>query len=470
MSRSVSFASASSATCPGLKLPSYAKAELAGRPLETYPRPGQYFDDDTEGYFPLPDDISKKIGKKRRRSSSAASGGGMDHLASIMDEFVIPNKDKDWLDLQEIKDLENQEREDKTWNAAYKYVPCFERNTETKPLDVGKKLKLFKNGKNCGEEAGKGRKFTWTRAHLLIARKPSYDTSSDSVDPEQKKFFEAAYQVCKSSFFYHCSRPGTSEGIGGGYFKEAWGLSTSIGLLISDCGKQTSTEDCGFIVLGFCLLRDYSGVVDYKFQRQKSFLSDAIPMSANVDFPEYAMYVDVVCSKISTAQNLMKLFTQPSKRPDQKWKRVLFGEDAVGKPHYVLLRAIPSVYTYYPIMYKFIRSMDNVMMHPIFKVRQDDIINMLRSSENPELVMLREQPFHSIATRMFGIDDVANGWRVVDAKRGPSKLHVYRLTKEFVNFIKQNNLAAAALKVFVPTKYVCGDSDSNGYLYGLYVS
>lgn len=455
----------SSASCPRLPLPKYATKKLE-QPLETYPRPGQYFADEPEGYFPLPDEISRMIGKKRRRS---AKGGGMDHLSNIMDEFVIPNKDKDWISLQEIKELENQERDDKAWNSEYKYVPCFERNTDTEAA-AGKKLKLFKKGKNCGEQIAdnKGRKFTWTKVHLLVARKP--DEGYEQRDEQHDKFFEAAYQVCKSSFFYHCARPGTSQGIGGGYFKEAWGHATSIGLLISDCGKQTgSTEDCSFIVLGFCLLRDYSGVVEEKFQRQKAFLADATPITpAPASFPDYAMYIDVVCSKISTAQNLMKLFTQPTSKADQKWKSVMFSDkEAMGKPHYVLLRAIPSVYTYYPIMYKFIRSMDNEKMHPIFKVRQDAIVHMLLSHENPELRALSQKQFHEIATQMFGIE----GWRAIDgAPRSPAKLYVYKLSKEFVTFVKQYNLASAALHVFVPTKYVCGDSDTNGYLYGLHVN
>lgn len=456
--------SQSSEYCPTLPKVRYTKLPA---PLETYPRPGQYFNDDPEGYFPLPESIAIFIDKKRKRSRSSSSKGGGDHLASIMEEFVIPNKDKDWLNLQEIKELENQERQDKTWNPTYKYVPCFERNSETEPIE-GKKHKLFKRGQNCGEQAEQGRKFTWTRVHLLIARKP--DPAAAEHDETQQKFFNAAYQVCKNSFFYHCSRPGTTQGIGGGYFKEAWGHATSIGLLISDCGKTGNTEDCGFIVLGFCLLRNYSGVVNDKFQRQKSFMSDAtsIPGTESIAFPDYALYIDVVCSKISTAQNLMKLFTQSPNRSEQKWKKVVFNDTAaIGKPHYTLLRAIPSVYTYYPIMYNFIRSLDNKEMHPIFKVRQDDIINMLSLSSSS--VVDTNKDFSSIATKMFGVQN--KGWVIKEAtKKTPARLYVYKLTKEFVTFIKTHNLAAAAVDIFKPTKYVCGDSDSNGYLYGLYVN
>jgi hypothetical protein len=438
-------------------------------PLETYSRPGQFFDDDPEGYIPLPEDISRLIGRKRRRSRS---GGGDDHLSKIMDEFVIPNKDKSWLHLQEIKELENQEREDKSWDPKYKYTPCFERNTESVPKE-GKALKIFKRGTSCGEEAEKGRKFKWSRAHLLVARKPSYDAEGDESTSNsraaQVKFINAAFQVCKSSFRYHCSRPGTTQGIGAGYFMEAWGEATSIGLLIADCGKQTEDADeCGFVVLGFCFLRDYSGHVEDKFKRQKVSLADAIETPHQTPFPEYAMYIDIICSKISTAQNLMKLFTQPSKASEQKWKRVVFDEDAEGKSHYVLLRAIPSVYTYYPIMYGFTRSMDNVKMNPIFKVRQDEIVNMLlsQSEGNRDLLALSQRDLPTIATEMFG----STGWDIKESPRQPPKLRVYELPKAFFTFIKKHNLASEVAHVFVPTKYVCGDSDSNGYLYALYVA
>lgn len=423
---------------------------------ETLPRPTSAFIQEhaLNGYVHMPRAMTKFLGKRRRRY------GGNDN----MQYYITSNLAKPWLHLEELEELKGKSSVDKTWIDSFDDVPCF----DVENVHHGKVKKMSDKSK-CGNQKENTRVFEWNNAYMMIA---DLEKCENEMSTEAEDFLKAAYSVCESSFGYHCVRIG--EGIAKSYFQYAWKDCTHVALIVSDCAQTSQQEECSFLVLGFALLRNYSGHVTEKFVYNKRFIKDGFPMNHNQTIPNNVLYVDVVCSKFSMAQNLLrKLCVSAGKRG---WKNIVFGDGADAQPHFVFLRAIPSVYTYYPIQYGFQRTIDNVKIHPIFKIPVDDI------GESFKVLGLQGVTQDNIV-KLFGQNKIGmeTRWRL-DEK---DNIHVYKLGKEFITFQKDAGLFAQGstpmeteaiqkkkrdfLKYYKFKQFVCQDSDSNGYLYGLYV-
>lgn len=370
-----------------------------------------------------------------------------DPVDTLIETFVTPNKDKGWMYFERLETIADGTRKvDPRWVQGSTNSPCFEKEEDAND----KRIIKFKSKLNdCGETPagthGNTRSFTINNAHVLIAKK------SD----EHADFFEQARHVCAVSFGYHCGRSDGS-GIGAGYFETAWTHATHIAMCICRDGSG------GFVVLGFALLRDYSHKGISCFTPYKTIPGQMI-MSGRPRIPKNVLYIDIVCSQLSLAHPLLQMLCNPG-----KWRSIVFKNPAaVHEPHYVLLRAIPTVYTYYPVMFGFVRSLDNETIAPIFRIPENVFRQALAGTSYKDLSL------ENIATSMCGPkDDVVTGpsWEI--SKR--RTLSIYRLPRTFTAWVKSTGLTGLDLtrfveKVFLPTQLVYGDSNSNGYLYGLYV-
>lgn len=437
-----------------------------------------YFSD----YPLLPKGMSNFL-KKRSRSSSHSGkrrvrtqkGSGDSALFEneLIKYFVIPNAHKDWLYVEQVEELSNTYRIDPNWSPELSDTPCFGSDKATK-------YKISKaHSKKCGDNdhSTTTRRFAWTDMYLMIAKKP------DSSDvPHQQAFFDQAKVVCRSSFAYHCGR-GNGQGIGAGYFDYAWSHATHVAMLVSDC-EGTSDDDCAFYVVGFSLLRNYSGG-DMEIMKPYKSNTHGIGLTApsGNGLPDNVLYIDVICSKFSTAQFLLQVFCSNHQLKNRSnWKNIVFGNS--NPDHYVMLRAINPVYTYYPIYYGFVRSIDNQRYFPIFNINIDKLYSTLCSKPFDKLQLAERGLLHPdkdmLISQIFGERCVKH----ITTAQQKMYVKVYTLDATFKNFhaavftivksiIKDPEevqaIHTAWMTAFEPQKIICGDGPVNGYIYGKYV-
>lgn len=352
---------------------------------------------------------------------------------------------------------------------------------------------MFEYHNTCaGQESGvfSG---SWKDIQLLII---NLDTLR--ADAKHTIFSEKLRDVCFNIFRYHCSGTTDEHGLGDGFFMPSWNESNFIALLIThpELAHQTRTSKCAFSVLSFCLFKTYTNTsaaeVSHKYQVQsrKSGLC-VLKKDVEHDARNY-VYISVVCSKFSMAQHIMSILCGKhthGMKIDTKWKAFVFGNGAQHESHYVLLRAIMSVYTYYPIVYGFTRSVDNTLC-PIFTFNIDNVRDRLKghleikkTSVSPprqlkidEWILKADSPNNVFMENIFG--DSTNDRGVVwstsgrSARREQSVYNVYQLTKKFSSFLKDNSLHidyATRWQIFFDQPMFVNDNHNNGYLYGLYV-
>lgn len=351
---------------------------------------------------------------------------------------------------------------DKSWETAV--GPCFQSAVRASPKSMCGKA-TTQSATTARARATKATKakttrqglsvyeFKWTKPHVLIVNKNNAGG----------QLLEDIRSALLESFNYHCQ-----GAVNTGYFAEAWDNATGVAVLVSDCGDSSNGSSrsmltktagaCSFMVLGFALLRTYEPKdVASKFKAcALPRLRQRMPGNAY----KSVLYIDVVCSKLRTAQTLLNIFCGNIPRLDA-WKNLLLPPAAASHPYLVLLRALDNVYTYYPLMYGFQRTITGRTMYPIFSINKLKLAQLLESSSKgaatPEDVFGPEY------------DDRNN---LVWQLSSTGACHVYALSATFKDFFKSSGLMmddARRRELLTSTKVDCADSDTNGYIYGLHV-
>ena len=412
--------------------------------------------------FMLPDEIAgvllpDAMTRVFRRSKQRAPFRGGNR---VVDTFITPNTNAPWLYYKSISDNVDK-KVDKTWDNTVTHNPCFENDvgltTDTVQKAGVKAVATAECGVSVPEDPLR-RDFTISNVHVLIAR--MHPQGDEDKDGAHTQFMDAAKTVCDASFAYHCGRPPGKGGINAGYFDTAWGDATHLAFCVCDNNAN------GFIALGFALLRDYSDK-DHCFTQLEDINLPSYNLSTTPR-PRNVLYIDIVCSKLSMAQPLIKLLCSHG-----DWKKVLFGQRA-SESHYVFLRGIPTVYTYYPVMYGFVRSIDNKIMFPIFKITTENLQKAIRMITLPGQGKPTFKPDTAAARALYeNFADAAfgnNKWVLTNE----NVLYVYTLDNTFTKWLKSTTLQQPALKrllkLFESTEVAHDDSDINGYLYGFYVT
>lgn len=360
-----------------------------------------------------------------------------------------------WIYVKEMKDASNKSTTDDMWaSVADENVPCFSKQMK----------KVSK--KDCGVPASASNNnnanmFSWKNAWLFVIN--LYECELN--DPQ---LFNVIKNACSPSFAFHClNRTG---GVDPNYVKAQWDKATHIMLMMSDCGQNQQNNNkqsmsffqslrhtvmppltCEFMVLGFAFLQvNVKPPNVLKAAACQAILQGVAPTS------DKNVYIDIVCSRFKVAQYMLQELVSGT---NQDIARMLFHR---AKTSYMcILRAIPTVYTYYPTMYGFTRTTDNRKLYPIFYVD----INQIKKDWK-----IQDLQDEQVMEAMFGASTNGQGQLVWHKTTPCASYRVYRLEGEFKHFLKKNGLlgdANTTNKYFKFTNVFNGDY--NGYLYGLYV-
>jgi len=421
-------------------------------------------------------------GKKQHNSGqnrSKKQSGGL-NISDLLSPYQ--SYEGHWIHVERFNELDNKEAYDRTWNDVIE-TPCWgiERNTR----------KMTKLGKgNCGKSVvnQETQRFNWENVWLIMLDREACRIN----DPELYATMES---VCRSSFVYHCVRPG-GGGIDGSYFDSSWEDAHLICVFISDCGQEVNstssltTPTCNYLVLAVSLLQ----------RTQRFTLSDKV-IQCERDVlieqpwnPVDHIYMDIVCSSFRTGTNMINIFVR-NDRPvtSTAWQHMLFKRSNVD--YVMCLRAISPVYSYYSANFGFIRSVDGKYVFPAYYVNPRTLIQSLKkfitkymssvkSATTPLPVWLTEFYASTLSTsklyepvifNIFGPAQV-HGEIIWSPPTGQCYIYkVYRLTKTFTNFLIFMVNATKDFKIlneeigFRKLEMTAQDSDINGFLFTKYI-
>lgn len=474
--------------------------------------------------------MQRYMGGSKARLFKGGSSFGT-YLMPNEDLLTAPNDMLPWLYVKPLKDLDNQEAIDILWSNRYTKVPCISGEDK-----MGKKSKCGKYGTkilvNKKDPAEPGRRIRgqilkWNKAWMLV-----FDTAK--CRENDKEFFELVKKICLPTFEYHCK--GSAGLVNRDYINKQFETATHMMLLISDCivpepgqiksesmtarkqqpkqqpkqakrrpldnnnsvaeEQQRMTlrprrqlggdDDCSYIVMGFVFLdADIASSTSAITKTHQHYIpkpiADADTSVVNSNNPSTSryLYTDIICSRLGMGTRMMGEILKGKNSP---WMEVVFGSRNVE--YFAFLRAISSVYTYYPFVFGYQRTTDNKNFFPIFEV---DITQIRRrqivvpsAKRDPKAPPLDKSLFddNQLMTKMFGASTKANTNEVVweQAPEEPGKYYVYRIEpecKDLFNHESNNFLAAENLEkrieYFSNQIMFEGDSDEDGYIFGKYV-
>jgi hypothetical protein len=365
--------------------------------------------------------------------------------------------------------------DDDWWKVTEENVPCISSSHRKLPK------------KNCGENyidhKGMGKStFRWNNAWLFVIdleRCQQYDM----------QLYEIVKTICSPTFGYHCiSKNG---GVRPSYVTKQFNEASHIMLMISDCGDMPNRNanqhpsnasifesikttfklmasfaipqnSCKFMVLGFAFL--ITGVKPPK--PYPTLLCNAMYYGLRTT-TQRSVYVDIICSRFSVAQYMLEELLQ--KQSQNQIADLLFGKKGSGFACF--LRAVPSVYTYYALMFGFTRTADNRSVYPIFFVDVDDIRANI-GALNFAQPLADNATNEEIMASIFGPHETSSDivWK---APPGCSMYRVYRLEPPFKDFLKKNDMLTNNIKrstYFRNLQVFYGDNDNNGYMFSKFVA
>jgi hypothetical protein len=398
---------------------------------QQFTKPAAGFFLDASEFLSLPIKDIRAGTKKSASRSLGMSGGNTAFLDLYFPNAQSDKKLNEWIHVLNV-DTGSKEAKDTTWRAFANTLPCYSVNSATsaslssnymssKSASASSSFKSVSSGphmkhpysrmhkavktvypdfgveqqrqlafeelgkdmvrkqqyvQNCGPPQDGVLKVTWKNASLIIFKKVPDESNAP---PDMQRFYKDAEQVCITSYMYHCRRADGS-GPSAPYFNYAWSHAEYVCMLVSEC---TDKSICNFVVLATSFLKTYDSSSS-QFKEEFSLLppsQGARDQSWPLTFdqknikplPRNVLYIDIICSKWNAASYLLGLFCNKTHTPQTAWKDFVFGRNAASQPHYVLLRAIETVYTFYPLKYEFIKSIDNKDMYPIYSMNEDDI-------------------------------------------------------------------------------------------------
>lgn len=386
-------------------------------------------------------------------------------------KYTKGNLVESWILVKHIREASDQGVVDDAWSAVTEEsVPCISSSLRKVPK------------KNCGvpHVDAKGTQqntLKWNQAWMFVI--DLYKCQEHDIE-----LYNLIKTMCLPTFGYHCiSKQG---GVDSGYVTHQFGKASHIMLMLSDCGKSVMatqtvfqsfkntvkslaayvlpSDECKFLVLGFAFLME--GTRPPK--PQSTMLCNAMYYGIRETAGRY-VYVDVICSRFSVAKHLMQELLRNTK--DNPIAEMLFKKKGVS--FLCLLRAVPSVYTYYALMYGFTRTVDNRSVYPIFFVDVDDIRDGLQKGDiDMDPPLSTDASNEHIMRTIFGESETPKDiiWQ---APPGCSLYRVYRLEAPFKKFLVNNGMVKSLAKrvsYFPSVQVFHGDDGSAGYLFSKLVS
>lgn len=429
---------------------------------------------------------------------------------SVVDKYLKNEEHTDsWMYVKPLKNISN-EAFDPLWTSSTAKGPCLSKaiSFDDKPKCGRKSTKtvIDKANPDAPPKIISGQELKWNRSWLLI-----FNTAHcRENDPE---FYQLIHDSFLPTFAYHCQGGVRAEYIYG-QFEE----STHIAMLISDCVEnvpetasrssamsspkthfkrprppnaslltiaESPSEDepktssrsarsarstqeggnneCGYIIMGFMFLDSIHDV-----PMMNRWARDRMLYQQNRPRPEKLLYIDIVCSRLSMANIMMKEILSGGNGP---WMDIVFGKRSLS--YIVFLRAIPNVYTYYPIVYDYVRTVNNASFAPIFEVDMERIrLSQLQIPNVPMPILASNE---ELMTGMFGPQKNRDGftiWKKSKMKDEVQTYYVYKLERACKDFFVLNNLIENTnlrRNIFPATEAFEDDYDDYGYIYGKYV-
>lgn len=383
-------------------------------------------------------------------------------------KYMKGNLVQPWIYVKHIHEASDQSVVDDEWSkVTEESIPCISSSFRKMPK------------KNCGvagvdAKGAEQNTLQWNQAWMFVV--DVY--KCQETDPE---LYHLIKTICLPTFGYHCvSKQG---GVESGYIAHQFEKATHIMLMLSDCGKVLPTatafqsfkntiktlsayilpsNECKFMVLGFALLMEGMRMP----KPHANMLCNAMYYGLR-DVPHRSVYVDVICSRFHIAKHLMHELLRNAK--ENAIGEMIFRRK--GVPFQCVLRAVPSVYTYYALMYGFTRTVDNRSVFPIFFVDVDEIREDLGT-------LIFDPPISSSATNedimraIFGEPETKMDviWQ---APPGCSLYRVYRLENTFKKFMLLNGMVkslAKRVRFFPSVQAFHGDDGRSGYIFSKMVT
>lgn len=392
---------------------------------------------------------------------TAASTLGKYMVGGSFQKYINGTFPESWIYVKKVQEASGKIVTDDAWAAVTEEsVPCLSSSLKKLPK------------RNCGENHVNAQQstFRWNDAWLFVIN--LYKCQENDM-----QLYNLIKTICVPTFGYHCvSKQG---GVKAGYVSHQFGQATHIMLMVSDCGHvQDQTQltafqsfkstlksissyvipsnACKFIVLGFAFL-----MKDTRLPKPAPFLLCNAMYYGLRDTGGRHLYLDVICSRFSVAQHMMHELLR--KASENKIAEMVFGRKA---SFLCTLRAVPSVYTYYALMYGFTRTVDNRSVYPIFFVDADDIRDKINElTFDPPLSP--DASNDDIMKAIFG-EGENNTDMVWKAPPGCSLYRIYRLEAPFKRFLVNNGMIknlAKRIKYFQNVQVFHGDDGSNGYIF-----
>lgn len=368
------------------------------------------------------------------------------------------------------------------------------------------KMILDKNNPNAPPKPVTGQTLRWNRSWLLI-----FDI--DECRDEDPAFYQLVRDSFLPTFIYHCQGKDNS-GVLESYIRDQFENNTTLAMLISDCvdvpentsrseamsapksksmtkRKRTASTvfqpqatatghqmtlrnirqkmqtggdtDCSYIIMGFMFM-DY----DHKQPSMVKWAHDRMIYQPQRPRTVHKLYIDIICSRLGMGTIMMREILAGGNSP---WMEIVFGQRNV--PFMAFLRAIPGVYTYYPFVFDYVRTFDNVSFAPIFEV---DLAQIRRSRlQIPNVDKNKNANENDLMIGMFGPPVNGDGFPVWQKSKMADEDDIYyvykleRASKDFFNLNKLVDKYARRVKFFSEMETFEDDSDSNGYIYGKYI-
>jgi hypothetical protein len=385
-------------------------------------------------------------------------------------KYMKGNLVESWILVKHIGEASDQAVVDDAWSAVTEEsVPCISSSLRKVPK------------KNCGvphvdEKGTQQNTLRWSQAWMFVV-------DLHQCQENDMELYHLIKTICLPTFGYHCTSK--QGGVDSGYVTHQFEKASHIMLMLSDCGKvmgaQTMLQsfkntvkslssyvlpsnECKFLVLGFALLMQ--GVRPPK--PHSMMLCNAMYYGIREAANRY-VYVDVICSRFSVAKHLMLELLRNTK--ENSIAELLFKKKGVS--FMCFLRAVPSVYTYYALMYGFTRTVDNRSVYPIFFVDVEDIRDGLRKGDlviDPSV--LPDASNEDIMRAIFGVSETPKDM-IWHAPPGCSLYRVYRLEAPFKQFLVNNGMVKGLMKrisYFPNVQIFYGDDATAGYLFSKLVS
>ena len=390
-------------------------------------------------------------------------------------KYLKGNQVTSWMYVKHVRDASDQTVVDDAWsNVADENIPCISSSLRKVPK------------KNCGvvQLDAKGtpqNTLKWGQAWMLVV--DLYKCQENDLE-----LYNLIKTICLPTFGYHCiSKQG---GVKAGYVTHQFEKASHIMLMLSDCGNVqpgTGTQnvfqsfkntvkslssyvvpsnECKFLVLGFSFLMD-----EVRLPKPHPLMLCNAMYYGLRETPGRYVYVDIICSRFSVAKYMMyELLRDTRENPivDMMFKKK-------GVSFMCMLRAVPSVYTYYALMYGFTRTVDNRSVFPIFFVDVDDLRDGLQKGDlllDPPLPLDASASNEEIMRTIFGEKETTTDV-IWNAPPGCSLYRVYRLEAPFKNFLIKNGMVKHMMKrtsYFPNVQVFYGDDGSSGFLFSKLVT